>query len=168
MNTLSIDIRKATSNDAGAIADVHAQSWTGAYAGIIPHKSLTRMIERRDDKWWKNAIAKSASVLVAEIGSEVVGYATVGRNRTPQLEADGEIFELYIAPSHQGIGLGVKLFGAARQMLVDHGMTRMVVWALEENHGACDFYLARGGRDVAEGTETFDDKIVRKVAYLWR
>lgn len=167
MNTLTIDIRDARLHDAAAIADVHHAAWNGAYGGIIPYKALARMLARRSREWWASAIRRHASILVIEIGDQVVGYATIGRNRTAQIDADGEIYELYLLPEYQGVGLGSRLFSAARKALENHGMKGLVVWALEENANACDFYCGKGGRDIAEGTETFDDRTVRKIAFVW-
>ncbi|MBA3447820.1 MAG: GNAT family N-acetyltransferase [Pseudaminobacter sp.] len=167
MNTLSIDIRRAEPRDAAAIAEVHHRAWQGAYAGIIPHRALNAMINRRGQDWWSKAISRAATVLVVEIGGEVAGYTTVGRNRARELPQQGEIYELYLRPEYQGVGLGRRLFSAARQKLKDHGLSGMVVWALEENANALSFYAGAGGRDVAEGVEVFDQKALRKVAFVW-
>ena len=83
MNTLAVGIRKAEPADAQAIADVHYEAWRGAYSGIIPHRALNAMLRRRGPDWWANAMRRSATVLVVEIGGTVVGYATLGRNRAP-------------------------------------------------------------------------------------
>ena len=117
MTTLAIDIRKAEPRDAEAIANVHHEAWLGAYAGIIPHRALTAMINRRGAEWWANAIRRAATVLVVEIGGKVAGYATIGRNRARELPQQGEIYELYLRPEYQGIGLGSRLFAAARERL---------------------------------------------------
>ncbi|CAM5574198.1 ribosomal protein S18 acetylase RimI-like enzyme [Aquamicrobium terrae] len=167
MNTLTIDIRKAEPDDAGAIADVHMEAWRGAYSGIIPYRTLTAMINRRGPGWWANAIRRAATVLVVEIGGTIVGYATIGRNRARELKQQGEIYELYLRPEYQGIGLGTRLFAAARRTLVDHGLKGMVVWALEDNDNALAFYAGAGGRDVAEGVEVFEQKALKKVAFVW-
>ncbi|MGY6708173.1 MAG: N-acetyltransferase family protein [Rhizobiaceae bacterium] len=167
MKTLSVDIRKATPRDAEGIATVHYQAWAGAYSGIIPHKSLIGMLNRRGSKWWANVIGKAASVLVIEIGGEVVGYATLGRNRSRDLPQGGEIYELYLKPEYQGIGLGTKLFEAARERLAAHGLDGLVVWALEDNAGAMAFYAGAGGRDIAEGVEVFEQRALKKVAFVW-
>ncbi|NGO49604.1 GNAT family N-acetyltransferase [Allomesorhizobium camelthorni] len=167
MNTVTIDIRRAEPRDAQAIADVHHQAWRGAYAGIIPHRALNAMISRRGGEWWANAIRRSATVLVVEIGGKVAGYTTVGRNRARELPQQGEIYELYLRPEYQGVGLGSRLFAAARQKLADHGLKGMVVWALEDNTNALSFYAGAGGRDVAEGVEVFDQKALKKVAFVW-
>jgi len=167
MNTLTIDIRRAEPDDAAAIADVHARSWQGAYGGIIPFRALTAMIGRRGPAWWTNAIRRAASVLVVEIGGEVVGYATLGRNRARELPQQGEIYELYIKPEYQGVGLGTRLFAAARDKLSAHGLSGLVVWALEDNINATHFYEGAGGRDIAEGVEVFDARALRKIAFIW-
>lgn len=167
MNTLTIDIRKAEIRDADAIAEVHHEAWRGAYSGIIPHRALTAMINRRGGEWWANAIRRAATVLVIEIGGKVAGYATLGRNRAHELKQQGEIYELYLRPECQGIGLGSRLFAAARQRLADHGLKGLVVWALEENENALSFYSGAGGRDIAEGVEVFDQKALKKVAFIW-
>ncbi|WP_432286230.1 GNAT family N-acetyltransferase [Aminobacter sp. BA135] len=167
MNTLTIDIRKAEPRDADAIAEVHHEAWRGAYSGIIPHRALNTMINRRGGEWWANAIRRAATVLVIEIGGKIAGYATLGRNRARELKQQGEIYELYLRPECQGIGLGSRLFAAARQRLADHGLKGMVVWALEENDNALAFYSGAGGRDIAEGVEVFDHKALKKVAFVW-
>ncbi len=167
MNTLIIDIRRAEPRDAAAIADVHQQAWQGAYAGIIPHRALTSMINRRGPDWWANAIRRAATVLVVEIGGEIAGYTTVGRNRARELRQQGEIYELYLRPEYQGIGLGSRLFAAARARLADNGLKGLVVWALEENQNALAFYAGAGGRDIAEGVEIFEQKALKKVAFVW-
>lgn len=167
MNTLTIDIRKAEPRDASAIADVHQEAWRGAYSGIIPHRALTRMINRRGPDWWANAIRRAATVLVIEIGGKLAGYATIGRNRARELPQQGEIYELYLRPEYQGIGLGSQLFAEARKKLARSSLRGLVVWALEENTGALSFYEGAGGRDVAEGVEVFDQKALKKVAFVW-
>ena len=167
MNTLTIDIRQAKAEDATSVAQVHAMSWNHAYRGLIPHKSLRTMINRRDITWWSRIIQRSAAILVIDVGGKIVGYATLGRNRTEKLKASGEIYELYVLPEYQGIGLGTKLFNAARSMLKNHGLTSFVVWALEDNSNALRFYEGLKGLDCAEGHEVFGDKSLNKIAFLW-
>jgi ribosomal protein S18 acetylase RimI-like enzyme len=164
---LTIDIRRAEEKDAEAIADVHYHAWNGAYCGIIPHRALRAMIGRRGRDWWRRAIGRAASVLVIELGGEIAGYATLGRNRARDLPQQGEIYEIYLRPEYQGVGLGTRLFSAARERLARHGLKGLVVWALEENSGAVDFYRAAGGRDIAEGVEIFDQKALKKIAFVW-
>ncbi len=57
--------------------------------------------------------------------------------------------------------------GAARRSLGDQGLKGMVIWVLEDNDLAVSFYHGAGGRDVAEGVECFDGKMLKKRAFVW-
>jgi ribosomal protein S18 acetylase RimI-like enzyme len=167
MKTLSIDIRRAELRDADAISQAHQAAWLGAYSGIIPHRALNSMVNRRGPAWWSNAIRNATSILVVDVGGVIAGYATLGRSRARQLKQQGEIYELYLRPEYQGIGLGSRLFGEARQRLAQHGLKGLVVWALEDNTNALTFYEGAGGRDFAEGVEIFEQKALKKIAFVW-
>ena len=41
------------------------------------------------------------------------------------------------------------------------------VLVMEDNLNAMSFYSGFGGRDIAEGVEVFDQKALRKVAFVW-
>lgn len=167
MTTLAIEIRKAEIGDAAAVAEVHRAAWLGAYTGIIPFRSLHSMVNRRNHGWWANAIRRAVTVLVIDIGGEVAGYATIGRNRARELPQQGEIYELYLKPEYQGVGLGSRLFSAARTRLADLGLRGLVVWALDDNEAAQSFYRVSGGRDLAEGVEVFEGQALKKIAFVW-
>lgn len=167
MSLLTIDIRDAQHRDVSAIADVHRLSWHHAYSGLIPYKSLQEMINRRDHRWWERAIDRGTSISVVDMDDTICGYATMGLNRAPTLPQEAEIYELYLLPEYQGVGLGRRLFQAAQKTLKSHGCSGLVVWALEDNEPANLFCQALGGRDVAQGFESFDGKAMRKIAYVW-
>ena len=165
MTLLTTEIRRARASDAAAIAAVHETSWIQAYTGILPHRALQAMVARRDVAWWTRAIRQSTRVLTLDIGGHVAGYATIGPNRVKSLPQGGEVYELYLSPQYQGLGFGRKLFLAARQDLRTGGRPGCLVWVLEENGAAIRFYENAGGRDVAEGSETFDGRTLNKIAY---
>ena len=167
MSLLTSEIRRAVQADAPAIAAVHERSWRQAYRGILPHRALETMVNRRDVNWWRRAIRQSTRVLTLDVGGEVAGYATIGPNRVRSLPQGGEVYELYLAPEYQGLGFGQRLFLAARRDLVVHGQRGCVVWVLEDNAPAGRFYRNAGGRDVAEGSETFDGRVLNKIAYAF-
>lgn len=167
MSTLAIETRRADASDADAISAIHEAAWNQAYCGLIPHKALAAMISRRDAKWWSRAIRKSTRILVMEAMGEIVGYATLGSNRVSALPQQGEVYELYLQPEYQGVGLGKRLFLAARTELVRLGYSGCVVWVLEENAPAITFYRNAGGTDIAEGSETFSGKTLPKLAFAW-
>ncbi|MFS8045321.1 N-acetyltransferase family protein [Rhizobium sp. BR 314] len=167
MKTLSIDVRRAEPNDARAISEVHRQAWQYTYAGIIPHRALGQMIERRGESWWRKATSGPATLLVLDVAGEIAGYATLGLNRARALPQEGEIYELYLRPQYQGLGLGRMLFGEARRLLKSLGCKGLVVWCLEENENADRFYRGQGGVDFCEGIETFDHRQLKKIGFVW-
>ena len=167
MNTLTIDIRKAEPRDAAAIAEVHLEAWRGAYTGIIPHRALISMINRRGAEWWANAIRRAATVLVVEMGGKIAGYTTIGRNRVKELRQQGEIYELYLLPEYQGIGPDGQPVRRREPGDGERDGPDPEVWALEENENAVSFYAGAGGRDIAEGVEIFEQKALKKIAFVW-
>ncbi len=168
MNTALIEIRRAKSSDAGALAATHDEAWRTAYQGIIPGPELDKLINRRGGQWWEGAIRKGSRISILAFGETIAGYANYGRNRARSLTYDGEIYELYLRPEFQGLGFGRRLFTATRRDLAQSGIKSLVVWALSENESAVEFYRALGGRPVARSCEKFGDKTLDKVAYAWQ
>lgn len=167
MSTLTLTIRPARPADAAAITAVHDAAWREAYRGVIPGPHLERMVQRRGPHWWRRAIVRGGPVLVLDTGEKIAGYASIGRNRAASVRAEGEIFELYLDPTHQGLGFGSKLFGAAKSDLAGRGLSGLVVWALVDNDRACAFYERRGGRIAARALEHFGTDLRERVAYIW-
>jgi len=167
---MSVDvahIRPARPKDAPALASAYEDAWRGAYQGIIPHLSLERMIARRGLRWWEHSLRKRAPLLVLDFGGAAAGYVTFGRCRLGREPFQGEIFELYLHPTYQGLGLGEKLFDGARARLGEMRLKGLLVWALADNEAACSFYLRLGGKPMAEGAESFGEVSLRKIAFAW-
>ena len=101
-----------------------------------------------------------------ELAGEIGGYVSYGKSRWP-LSYQGEIYELYMAPTHQGVGLGEYLFEGARSALDVAGLSGLLVWALADNEAACDFYRRRGGRPVAKTKERMADRALPKIGFGW-
>lgn len=162
----SLKIRNGQPADAAAIAEVFKESWLQAYRGIIPQSHLDHLISRRGPDWWRSAVRAGDAVLIVEWNGEVVGYATFGtaRLKGPQ---KGEIYEIYLKPSHQGLGFGEFLFEAVRARLDSRGLRGLLIWALAQNTSAIDFYWRRGGRPVAKTIEHFGTTKLEKVAFGW-
>ena len=113
MSTTLIEVRPAKAADATAVAGTHDEAWRSAYQGIIPHLSLQRMLARRGLRWWESALRKRTPLLVLDFDGSASGYVTYGRCRLGRAPFQGEIFELYLHPVYQGLGLGEKLFERA-------------------------------------------------------
>jgi GNAT superfamily N-acetyltransferase len=168
MKTLSIDVRRAEPQDARAISEVHRHAWLQAYSGLIPHKPLVQMLERRGETWWRKATQGPATLLVLDVAGVIAGYATIGLNRAKALPYEGEIYEIYLRPEYQGIGMGARLFNESRRLLKFLGCEGFVCWCLEDSEHAASFFGRNGGLDIAEGMEDFAGTQLRKVGFVWR
>lgn len=167
MGTELITVRKARAGDEQALADIHENSWRSAYQGIIPHPHLERMLVRRGVGWWQRQIERRADVMLLVFDDVPQGYASVGVARGAWPWPAGEIFELYLSPPFQGVGLGRKLFDACRAALKAEGLPKLVVWVLEDNAMACGFYQRLGGRVVATAPERYGSVALKRIAFLW-
>ncbi|MBC8051239.1 MAG: GNAT family N-acetyltransferase [Chitinophagales bacterium] len=159
-----IRIKPADRGDANSLARVHEAAWRSAYQGVIPHLHLRRMIAQRGPSWWARSI-RNDGVLTLSFDGAMQGYVSFGQSRLPG--AKGEIFELYMAPAFQGVGLGKRLFLAARHELRQRNMACLIVWALEDNATACDFYARLGGTPIRRAHERFGESTLAKIAFRW-
>ncbi len=157
--------RWSSVEDSEAIALVHGDAWRHAYAGIIPGLSLERMVAARGPRWWIRMHGAGMRALVIESEGQVVGYATLGRSRG--FHGAGEIYELYLEPRFQGLGLGRHLFTDARNHLRSHGLPSLHVWALADNEIGCRFYRALGGTPWARAPYRIGDRALDRIGFRW-
>lgn len=167
MSTVLIELRRARTEDAEALAAAHDEAWLSAYRGLIPGPELDKLVQRRGPTWWDAAIRRGSRIVLLNFGEEIAGYANYGRNRAKSLPYAGELYELYLKPEYQGLGFGSRLFSTAKRDLIQSGHASLVVWALSDNEPATNFYRALGGKAVARSTERFGSKVLDKVAYGW-
>ena len=169
MSQIAIEIRPPRLEEADALSQVHDEAWQQAYRGIIPAIALEKMIARRGPGRWQEQIRRNRHAhLVLSFGDTLAGYAAIGGARQRIAGNEGEIYELYLKPEYQGVGLGRRLFVAARRTLSQAGRRGLVVWALMDNEPALRFYDALGGKRIATTRETLGNVSLQKQAFIWR
>lgn len=161
-----IRLRPPTASDARALSELFAKSWREAYTAIIPDQHLAMMIQARSVVWWKRAAGVRRNLIIIEVGGVVAGYGSFGRARGGNRQL-GEITELYLLPTHQGIGLGEVLFEACRAKLDCQDFRGLVVWALADNSRAIAFYQRRGGRICGRSQEMIGGASLAKIGFRW-
>jgi len=162
-----VRVRGGKVADAKALARVFKDSWMQTYQGILPHAHLDGLVKERGADWWRRTLRAGDGVLVLEMGGVIAGYATLGPARR-RGKYQGEIYEIYLDPIYQGLGMGEHLFEGCRHALDQRGLDGLVVWALLDNTPACDFYWRRGGRPFASTFTRVGGVRKEKVAFGWR
>jgi GNAT superfamily N-acetyltransferase len=165
-----IRFRWSADADSAALAELHRDAWRYAYAGVIPGLTLERMVARRGPRWWHGLHGSGGGALVLDMDASVAGYATLGPNRVRRRmpgRPGGEIYELYLRPESQGVGLGRRLFEAARARLAGAGFNGIIVWSLADNGIGCRFYRAMGGAELARSRERLGGVALDKLGFVW-
>jgi GNAT superfamily N-acetyltransferase len=144
-------VRRATPDDARAIAATGVIGWQSAYRGILPDDYLDAMsVETRAIAWRHRLEADTdglAPAWVGESGGRVVGFVSGGPPRDEDVAPPtAEIYAIYLRPEAWRHGLGTALMGAATGHLRSLGATDLVLWVFEANRAARSFYEALGWR----------------------
>ncbi len=126
-------IRRATPDDAPAIAAVQARTWRHAYADIVepdrmpePEQQAPRFAER---------IGAGAEVYVFDQDGRIAGFAALDGN---------ELRAIYVDPPAQGAGVGSALLAAAVEALRGVRHEQAFLWVFEDNGLARAFYERHG------------------------
>jgi GNAT superfamily N-acetyltransferase len=168
-----VRIRAPEERDADAIARVHVAVWRQTYAGLMPADFLANLSVERRELMWATMIRgerpPDTAVFVADDAQAgIVGFAMVGRERTGDVEFDGELWAINIDAAHHRRGLGRGLMLASARWLAEKGFGAMMLWVVAENQ-ARGFYERIGGT-LLERTRTrdFGGATLTEVAYGWR
>jgi ribosomal protein S18 acetylase RimI-like enzyme len=130
-------IRPGTPEDAEAVARVHVETWRAAYPHLLPRDRLMGLsVDGRVEMF------RRRPPLVAELDGEIVGFVAVGAGKDP--DSDGELYAIYVHPDHWGTGVGRALIAAGENRLHELGHAEAILWVLEDNPRARQFYEAAG------------------------
>lgn len=174
-----IRIRPAEAADAHAIAQVRAQTWRTAYAGVIPDQTLAELTApeavRREAQW--RAQHSMDGLLIAETepcaaagtqaeagipaAAEIIGFVAFGPERAeddwpgqplagpPDLDR-AELYALNVLPRHWSSGAGRALVDRALALAAQAGYADISLWVLEGNERGRRFYEQAGFAGTGE------------------
>jgi GNAT superfamily N-acetyltransferase len=166
----AVTVRLATPEDADAIERIRTDTWRATYRGLMPDSVLDSLgydgARRRQQM---AAMAADRFALVAGHDAEIVGFAYGGPSRSEDPDHPGEIYAIYVLPSHQGHGHGAALMRAAAREVRARGWRGMLVWVLRENHASRRFYERMGGRHLRDrDTEReIEGVTITESGYAW-
>ncbi len=143
-------IRPARGDDAVAIATAHIDARRVA----MPWLPVIHTFEETV-RFFGEFVMPNQVVLVAEADDEVVGFIAI----------EGAYVEhLYVAPAHQGIGIGDALLSRAKELRPDG----LMLWTFEGNHRARKFYEKRGFIAIEFTDGSRNEERSPDVRYHWK
>lgn len=153
--------RRASVDDARAIAALHVASWHATYPGLIPDEALAGVTVESNEPRRREALAREAEqpdsghTWVIETDGEVRGFAVAGpaRDEAEDSRLVGELYAIYLDPDYIECGLGRQLWQVALADLEVRGFKECIVWVLAGNHRACRFYERAGFRPDGDQTK---------------
>jgi len=156
-----MEIRRATPDDAVALAKVHIDSWRTAYRGLVPDSHLDGLNYERRAQRFRESLAQNAQnpeeTYLAERNREVLGFLTLGGCRDADVDqkTTGEIWGIYLAPGNWRMGIGTLLCRYGERILEGRGYQSARLWVFAGNGQARRFYEAMGFKPDG-GTKTLN------------
>lgn len=151
MQHAKFTLRRATKNDNATIAQLSVLCWQQSYRGIFTPDFLAQLEWEQRATGRKKFCSENKIVtgFIAEIAEQAIGFCDVGPARMiedmPIIDRSfGEIYAIYVLREFQKQGIGLALFKAACEYLINHGFARCIIWTLKENQPAIAFYNAIG------------------------
>ncbi|WP_374941009.1 GNAT family N-acetyltransferase [Xylophilus ampelinus] len=110
------------------------------------HLESDQPMAPRQVRFWQEAIELGEpQIQVADDDGELVGFVGFDRSRDPKTRPTvGEIWALHVLPRHQGQGVGLALWDAAREGLEDEGCTQVTAWVQLRDERALRFFELAG------------------------
>lgn len=163
-------VRAATAADADAIGRIQVETWRAAYADLLPRHAIDGFDVAARQALWREGLSRTpqpgSATFVALVDDEIVGFATVGDSHSE--DGPGELYAIYVDPSHWGHGAGRALIQRAEGSLRDSGFASALLWVLEGNEQAERFYRAAGWTRDGEKQDVFQGATVTELRYRKR
>jgi len=160
-------IRAAAAEDANAIGRIQVETWTTAYAGLLPQETIDAFDVSARQAMWREGLGRTprpgSATFVALIDDEIVGFASVGASHSE--EGTGELYAIYVHPARWGLGAGRALMDRAETSMRDSRFPAALLWVLEGNERAEQFYRAAGWEPDGEKVDDFQGATVTELRY---
>jgi GNAT superfamily N-acetyltransferase len=143
----SPDIRLGGLADIPAVASVHLESARLAYRGISPDTVLDALtLEGRIELWRRrfDDLGPDGRLWVIQRAG-IVGFAAADRVGDVR-ERSCELLSFYVAPDWWGKKIGHELMQWVLEDLRARHFGRILLWTIQTNHRARDFYEKVGFR----------------------
>jgi len=106
-------VRDASSEDAEALALIHATSWRETYSGLLPESVIANFAYERTLARWQERLPATPPQAVLVWGDPPAGYVYCGREREGDPRYSGEVYAIYLLAARHRQGGGETLMRAA-------------------------------------------------------
>lgn len=140
-------IRTARSEDAAALAAIYAPFVTDTVVSFEFEAPSVEEFQRRIE-----ATSAAFAYVVAEVveSGEIAGYAYYGTLRSRPAYQWAAETSIYLAPAHQGRGLGSVLVEAIERLMAAQGIALSVACITSDNTGSIAFHERLGYEHCGE------------------
>ena len=152
-------------DDLLEISNIYEESWKFAYKNIIPQDFLDSIPKGR----WAGNISRAGTnnnLVVLENG-KFIGTSCFGKSRWEEYSGFGDIVSIYFLHEYIGKGFGKLLLEKVIHELNRLGYEKILLWVLEENHRARNFYERCGFVTNGEfRDDNIGGKVLREIMYI--
>jgi ribosomal protein S18 acetylase RimI-like enzyme len=162
-------LRYATPDDAAALAAFASKAFSDTYRDLDDPQEIADYVAENFNLRAVQAVIgdPAASTLLAEVGSELAGYAVIARSQAPSCVTGPEPIELarfYLAEQFIGRGHGAELMRAVHREARRLGAQTIWLGVYDRNIRAVGFYerwgfTKRGGKEFLFGGRVYIDPI---------
>lgn len=169
-----VSLRRATLDDAEAIAAVRVESWQATYRGMIPDNYLDEMRVEDSMLQWRQILQAMSQaedricVYVAESEGHIIGFASCMMLPEPKLGMQAELTAVYLRSAWQRSGIGRRMVQKVARTLQAQGAESLLVWVISGNSIARNFYEELGGAQLIVQAFSWDGMDLMEVGYGWR
>jgi ribosomal protein S18 acetylase RimI-like enzyme len=143
-------IRRATPEDAPALADIHVRARSESMSYLPDTHSPEEVLA-----WIKEVMPQHEEVWVAEDEGRVIGFFALSEDL---------LYHLYVYPELQGQGAGSALLDVVKELRPDG----FRLWVFQRNTQAREFYEHRGMRVVELTDGSGNEEREPDALYEWR
>jgi putative acetyltransferase len=146
---LAVSLRPYEAKDEDAAVALWLRSWQVAYPELDFASRLDWWRER-----WRNELTKSADIVIAETGDELIGFVTVD----PQA---CYLDQIVVAPEHWASGVGSALIAVAKQL----SPSALELHVNTDNARAIRLYQKLGFGITGDGVNPISGKPVHRMRW---
>ena len=146
---LAVSLRPYDAKDEEAAIALWLRSWQATYPELDFASRLSWWRER-----WRNELTKSADIVVAETGGELIGFVTVD----PQA---CYLDQIVVAPEHWASGIGSALIAVAKQL----SPSALELHVNTDNARAIRLYQKLGFAITGDGLNPISGKPVHRMRW---